>query len=426
MNLPPRLGGLMESRVTRLLVSESAWPWFFAALIGLFLRRPQSLIHAEFAYEDGKIFYLGSWFGGPLDQLLRPYSGYLYVIPRFVGVLEHAVSPAVAPLAANLAALVIASLVVRFIASDRLATVIPDRNLRWAFALLVIVQPGVDMVLGSITFIQFYLGSFLVAAAIASPARGAVSAALTRAALIATALTGPFSILLLPLYGARLFARRDRDSVWSLSCVGLGAAAQVITLLLTGAGGREAAAPTLAPWDVARVVGIHLATGFTGTRIMSHLVIVWPPFWIAAPAILGLVGLVVLALRSVPRLWLLLAGYMWASIIGSSLIAGSDPTELLLNPLSASRYFVIPWLALGILVIFSATRRNRAAIALVALLAVGIVGDLRLPSGWDYGWTSAATCVGGPAPCEIRIFPGTPYWSLKWPGLDQTTQLPGP
>jgi hypothetical protein len=305
-----------------------------------------------------------------------------------------------------------------------MASVFPDWRVRIACAALFIVLPGMDMVLGSITFIQFYLAAFLIAAALAAPARTTVGAVLTRASLLVASLTGPFSVLFLPLYLARLAVLRNRDSAWSLAAVGLGAFIQVIALLTAGA--RGAASSTVAPWDVVRVIGLHLATGFTGTRLMTDLAGMQPPAWVAGVAIAALATLLLLSLRAVPRAFLLVTGYVLAATIGSSLLNGSDSTAVLLDPLSASRYFVIPWFVIGVLLIVSAAARNRVALALLAVLAVGIVADFRLPSGWNYGWSAAAACVGGPDPCDLRIFPGIPYWTFAWPGLAATNDAPGP
>jgi hypothetical protein len=392
-------------RLGSFISGDSGLFWFGLAFVGFFLRRPGSLTHAEFAYEDGRIFYLGSWFGGPLDQLFRPYAGYVHLIPRSTGLLERLVPPAWAPFVSNFIALAIAALVVRFLASDRLATAVTDRRIRWACAVLFIVLPGMDMVLGSITFIQFYLAVFLVAGALASPARTIFGAITFRLALVIVSLTGPFSLLFAPMYVARAAIRRDRDSLWSLVAVGIGAAVQFVALLV--AGGRGAAEPTLAPVDVIRVVGVHIATGFTGTRFMIELVARQPTAVVAIIAILILAALVLVALRSVPRGWLVVGGYVLAVTIGSSLLNGSDKTADLLDPNSVSRYFVLPWFVVGVFLIASASRRNLAAIVLLCVLAVGIVGDFRLPSGWDYHWSEDAACIGGPDPCPLCRARGT-------------------
>jgi hypothetical protein len=414
----------VRHRLRQFITADSAWFWFGLAFVGFVLRRPASLTHAEFAYEDGRVFYFGSWFGSPIDQLVRPYAGYIHLIPRFVGVLERLVTPAWAPFVSNLAALTIAALVVRFLASDRLALALPDRRIRWACALLFIALPGMDMIHGSITFIQFYLAAFLAAGALAAPARTMSGAILFRMSLVGASLTGPFSVLFAPMYVVRAAIRRDRDSLWSLVAIGIGAAVQFVALLV--AGGRGAAAPTLAPLDVIRVIGVHLATGFTGTRIMIELVDSQPSFLVASAAILALAALLLVALRSVPWRYLLVGGYVLAATIGSSLINGSDETAGLLGPLSVSRYFVIPWFVIGVFLIVSATRRNPAAIVLLCVLAVGIVGDFRLPSGWNYGWSEAASCIGGPDPCELRVFPGIPDWAFRWPGLASLDTVPAP
>ena len=151
-----------------------------------------------------------------------------------------------------------------------------------------------------------------------------------------------------------------------------------------------------------------------------------PSFLVATIAILGLAILLALALRSVPRRWLAVGGFVIAATLGSALVNGSDSTQVLLDPNSATRYFVFAWFVIGSFLIVSASRRNPAAIVLLCVLAIGIVGDFRLPSSWNLDWSANAACVGGPDPCDVKIFPGIPYWTLSWPGLAAIHDLPAP
>ena len=106
------------------------------------LRRPESLTNAAFFYEDGQVFYIGAFFGSPLDQLTRQYEGYLHLIPRLVAMLERLVPPASAPLIGNAIALLVVVGVAAYIASGRLENVIPGRRTRVLLAIVFLLLPG--------------------------------------------------------------------------------------------------------------------------------------------------------------------------------------------------------------------------------------------------------------------------------------------
>lgn len=150
-----------------------------------------------------------------------------------------------APLLGNFVALFVVALVAAFIASDRLAGLIPSRRLRLVVALYFALLPTTYMTLGSITFIQFYLAIFLLAAAVSDAPRTRVESAGTYAAVVLAAATGPFGLLFLPLFAGRLVLRRDTYSALMLASVALPAIAQAAALLTHGHPG--AAPPTTDP-----------------------------------------------------------------------------------------------------------------------------------------------------------------------------------
>jgi hypothetical protein len=86
-----------------------------------------------------------------MDGVLRPYEGYLHVVPRLTALLERVVPISSAPLVANVAAVGIAVAVAGYVASGRLALVVPDSRVRLALGALVLFLPGAAELQGSIT-----------------------------------------------------------------------------------------------------------------------------------------------------------------------------------------------------------------------------------------------------------------------------------
>ena len=387
---------------------------FFVMLVA---RRPETILRAEFVFEDGKEWYLGAWHLPLFDAIATPYAGYLHFIPRVVGYLERQGPVRLAPLVGNMIALLIVALIAAYVSSDRLSRLIPSRGVRMIVALYLVLLPTTGMTLGSITFIQFYLALFLVAVAVSNPPRTSLQAVATYVAVAMAAATGPFGLVLVPLFVGRLLVRRDRDSAVLLTVVGLAAVAQAVTLLSVG---RPASAPpTTDPIAILTILAGHGATVSFGGRPIAKAIESGVPLWWIPTLGAAALGLAAIHLRRLPGRWLLVAGYVAAAIIVPALIVGSDDTALLLDPLSASRYFVVPGALLGVSLIVALSERPRylPSIVMAAILAVGIVGDLRLKPNLDLRWPEASRCIGGQAPCVVPVYPGGP-WDIQWPGSD--------
>jgi hypothetical protein len=386
-----------------------------AFIVMLAARRPETVLRAQFIFEDGKVWYLGAWQVPLLEAIGTPYAGYLGFVQRLVGFLERVGPVSLAPLVGNALALLIVALIATYVVSDRLSGLIPSARVRIAVALYLVLLPTTGMTLGSITFIQFYLAIFLVAVAVSDPPRTVLQAGATYVAVGAAAATGPFGLILAPLFAGRLAVRRDRESLALVVAIGLIAAVQAVTLVTVGR--PTAAPPTTNPLDILQILAGHAATLLYGGRPIAKAVESGVPvLWIE---LLGTATLVLAAIHLIrlPGRWLLVAGYVAAAIIAPVFITGSDDTALLLDPLSASRYFVAPGALLGGSLIVALSRRPRhlLGVAMAAILAVGIVGDLRLKPYPDLGWPDASRCIGGSAPCVVPVYPGGP-WDIQWPG----------
>ena len=116
--------------------AAARWTVTVAAFFALLLaRRPETILRAEFAFEDGKVWYLGAWHLPLFEAIATPYAGYLHLIPRVVGYFERQGSVSMAPLVGNMVALVVVALIAAYVSSDRLSRVIPSRHVRLIAAL---------------------------------------------------------------------------------------------------------------------------------------------------------------------------------------------------------------------------------------------------------------------------------------------------
>lgn len=386
------------------------------SFLALVARRPETITRAEFYAEDGRVHYLGTYFGSPLDVLLRPYNGYLHVVPRAVGLLERLVPIQWAPALGNAVALLIVALVAGFLASDRLAPLLPDRRARLVAAAGFVLLPATQETLGSITFIQAYLVVFLVGVGLALTPRTRTGRAVETLAVAASALSTPIAIVFVPLHWLRVrrFGRAALGSAVALT----GAAAVQLAVLATSRPPAVAPAdvPIFAQASILRLV-VEPFSGAIWTRLAIGAAV---PGWIGIMAAFVTAGLFAVSGAALGRRTALgLLGMTWAvGILG--IVRAGDSTPWLLDPFLLQRYFVpAGWAAVVIVTsgLFArSTVIRRAALVLAVIFVAGAVADLRLPARPDLGWPTASRCIGGPTPCVVAVFPPDTF-SIIWPGL---------
>ena len=368
---------------------------FIAAALIYVARRPQVLLQPEFRGEDGQIFYLGTYFLSPLASLFTPWAGFLHVVPRAVALLERLVPVAAAPLVGNLAAVLIVAAVATYVAT-RLDVEPP---IRLALAGLVLVLPGVTETHGQIAWIPWYLAAFLVAVPLSRRPGSQVGRWVEVGAVLVAGLGAPLIIVIAPIY---LVARRRL-----LAAASLGALAQVAVALT-----NPRLPPASTAGDVLPFVAIRgIAEPFLGGRIITseHL-----EGRLLLACAVG--ALVLLGVRRAPRRWLLLAAYTWAATLLAVLLKTGDPLAILADGEAGNRYFFLPGLAItGLVVAVAIRQRTPAAVALCALLSLGIVADFGIEPHPYLDWADRSACVGGPTPCVVPVYPEQLY-SLRWPG----------
>lgn len=400
---------------------------FGASFVLLVLRRPAAILRAEFIIEDGGVFYIGTWFGTPLEVLFRPYAGYQHFIVRVFTFLERLVPVEFAPLVANVAALALLALLAAFVASSRLARAIPHAGLRLGLALLIVVLPNSQENVGVLADIQRYAPIYFLALAFATPPRGRWWTAIDLVVLATMSISGPYGLLLQPLFWWRLWRQRDRYSIAVVTILALGTMVQLLTLAVDGRrpGDLEHPLYVAASFAVRTTVGALL-----GQRTLIQVADAGIPLGVAAAAT-ALVGAALAWSwrRWVPREAGIAMLFVWLAITGSSFLAQIEGVGLL-HPTSANRYFLVPT-AIVALVIVVAVVRSRGdpsrwvAFGLAGMLAIGIVGDLLLPVFPQQGWAERSACIGGPDPCEVPVWDPL-VWTIQWPGADAHWEQPRP
>lgn len=324
--------------------------------------------------EDGQIFLADAVNDAPPEALATAYAGYFHLGPRLLAFLAAAAGPdAAAAVLAVSAALVTAVLAVLvYVASARH---LPSRTARVVAAAVVLVAPlAQDDVPNSIANLHWPALYALFWVLLWTPARWPGRAvAVAVVALVAT--SDILVVALLPLAVARFAGRRDRHSTVLAGVLSAGIALQLLGLVL-GTSSRET---DLNP--VRAGIGYVLRAipgALVGGRWLGddHTAVRW--LALAALAWLLVLAAVMLAWRRLTRpAWTLAAV---AAVHSVALYV----LPVFLSGTATQRYALAPAMlavvALLALLPPDLSRQGAPGVALVALLAVVCVVNLRVPN----------------------------------------------
>ena len=390
----------------------SVWLAVAAAAALFVLRNPWALAMPQFWAEEGNPFLVDSELHG-FSSILRPYAGYLHLIPRIVALLAGLVRDCVWwPAIYSFAALAIAIGVLARMASPRLA--LPRKP-------LLILAFGVAAHSGEVLLnqanIQWISAFFLIQQLLMAPPVGRRQVAGDAMLAMVAGLTGPFSVLLAPLFVWRAARVRQRGllvvAVVVLAC----AAVQAGTML------RSSDLPS----------GVALA-GFDAKNylaVLGNRLVVWPFFgaWVALNAPPAAIGAVSLALfagvvwqvahapperRGVQAMVLLVLVVM---LFGTLWRARPDAWDLRTLELG-DRYFFIARILFAWLVIWQLDAMRRSvALAAAALCILAVLTDLLTPAvaaPRDLHWAQQCGAIVAGRPAVIPILPEGMH--LYYPG----------
>lgn len=373
------------------------WTFLTAGILALHASRAWSfLADPQFYGEEGKIFFLENFELGAA-AISKTYAGYLHLFPRLVAFAGGGLSLGTLPFYFHLAALVAHALllysVMRF-SQER------PRVVQALLAVLTIALPHGGEVFMNLPNTISFLAPIPVFLLLAPRARGWVRG-IDAAAVLVAALSGPYSLIWLPLMAAFLAWRRRGD--WLLlTALAAGAVIQFGVLQM---GLRPGVTPEITWNSVFRMISAFWGPLFFG----------WFP---QAPSVdqttvLLLVGLGLLWWRlrrravgfSPEAAMLVMAGLaLWAAAIKGSL---GDFSWM--HPLGGGmRYFWTPYiLVTSALAVFFAGR-PKILTALCALIFVSAAATWISPIVMQS--KSRPPCPAGGGAYEVDVVP--PAWNF--------------
>jgi hypothetical protein len=385
----------------------TAWAVVAAGLL-LVARKPWALTHPQLWAEDGSVFLLQHDALGA-RALLTPYEGYLHFLPRVIAWLTSLVADVAAwPLLYNGGALLVTVLLLARFASTRLE--VPGKP--WLVLALVLAAHTGEVLL-TITNLQWLAAFFLVQQALIARPVTTTQRLTDLAITIAVGLTGPFGLLLLPLFVWRWARDRHRDNLVLLGAIVACAAVQAYFILAMP---PHAETPPVRPLMLGAVLASRLiAWPLLGPKITEALPL-------AALAVIGVVGfgaLATWALRADPRRELR-AKILVALVVFAA--AGAwrcrPDTWETANLANGDRYFFIPRVLLAWLVIWEFDARPRFVAWIARGLGIlAIAWELpqhRLPAPIDYQWAKHCDAIRLGVPATIPTLPEG--WFFNYPG----------
>lgn len=387
------------------------WLAVLGAAALLVARKPWALHTPQLWAEDGSIF-LNEADSLGAAALFRAYQGYFHLLPRLIAwVARVAFDPAAWPAVYNGGALLVALAVLLRLASPRLA--IPCKP---GLILAIALVPQTGEVLFNVTNVQWLAAFFVIAQLLMTPAVSVGQLASDVAILLLAGLTGPFAVVLLPLFIWRAWVDRHRGNTVTLAAVAISAAIQGWALA-HGTGG----APTPRP-DHLDVVNY--------AAVVSNRVFVWPLLgpriaaMLPSPAVaaIGIAAVAAVAYRiatHLPRHEF--EGYVVAAalLLIAAISWRTRPDGWDVHNLeNGDRYFFIPRVLFVWWAIWQVRARSPIVRGVIVILCVvGVVSQLptfRIPAPPNYAWKEHCAPIRQGIPAKIPTLPEG--WTLEYAG----------
>jgi hypothetical protein len=394
--IPGRAGALTRGRIARLVANPPAGAVLIVCAAVLAVRRAGAWTNPQFWAEDN-LFYERAYAGG-WHAFWEPISGYLHLVLRAVACAAASADPALAPwiFVAGAAAATL------YVASRALSARCPLPRYAGACALAVVLVPDAREVMLNLVNLQWVLGAGLILLLISRDPADGWGWAHDLAAAAALGLTGPFSIILAPLFLLRVGARRTRASL-ALAAVIVACAAVQASFVH---GEPPAPADALSHPVLGQLFLPMVARRIGGSILLGSLLAPETDMYLATAAGLAtLAAVAFLALRpGHERRMRLVLGLAFAGLLLSVFYRTRHSLDLFFIPHARARYVFLPQLIAIWLLVSTATQAGRtgrvaAAVAFWALLVN--LPRLREPAYADMHWSRYVPMIRAGEPVTV-------------------------
>jgi len=360
------------------------WIVFFitfclALAVSLVIRRPDALFHPQFWAEDGNLLFYQQFYGE--SSLLKPYAGYLLLIPRAVARLADLFPVSRAPLIYNIFATVLASICSAWFALPYFRHIIRDDKLRVIVCILIALMPTAGTILLNLVNIQWYLHIWCCLVCL-QPFPESKSKLAFPGIYLVCLFSSVLGGILIPVWILRaVLLRKDRAASIILAVIH-GAYAAVIKTWLNPAPDNYNLSQSFN--NIMTTIKLIITRvgmmSILGPKIMEYNIPHQNYIFIISGLILaGLILILIRRARFQPRFLIqtaLLAYLIFSSVALLVLFRTQDPPEDLYFTVGGARYFIFATALfyLGLLNVLDKLKDDRwlKSCALIILLILGI------------------------------------------------------
>ena len=390
-------------------------------VVGLILsvsRHPDVVLNPQFWAEDGKCWYAQAYNQG-FSSLFYSYGGYLVMFYHLVALVSLLLPFRLAPLFFSLTALVIQLTPLLLINSNRLRKVIPYRSLAIVISFLYLSIPNASEVFGNLTNVQWHLGVTAFLILIAESSRLWKWHVFDILILLATGLSGPLVIMLLPIAFLLWLHKHSDEHRRNMVLLAVLALVQLLYISVFNHLNRAGGQP-----NINLLLPIKMVVGqiFMGSLLgQKHVAMYYShPLILILLLAIGL-SLILYALLHGP-LWLKLFSLYSLFIFIATLLLkpvnGSNVWLDLTAPGASQRYWYIPmlvWLSILLWLLVAAKiklLRVVAGVLVLLLFTVGIPGSWQIPPLPDLHFQAYAKSFQSVKPGDNYTIPINPGWEM--------------
>jgi hypothetical protein len=394
-----------RGRLARLLADPPGYAVLAVCAVVLGLRRAGAVTHPQFWAEDAYFFeraYLFGW-----NAFAEPFSGYLHTILRAVAEFAVRVDPAHAP------GLFVAcsGAITLYVAGRTLSERCPLPRLGGACALAVVLVPDTYEIFMNLVNLQWVIAGGLILLLISAEPRSGWEWAHDLAGAALMGLTGPFAIVLCPLFAWRAWERRTRASAVLAALIAACSLIQGFCVLHDPYMGGTA--PVLLRL-ILPVVGRRIG----GSILMGALLAPETDLYIGtAVGLATLAGVAYLAFRrGAHRPERRLLGLAFFTMLAAALYRTRYNFDWYFLPFAQERYVFLPQLIAIWLLLAAAGEKGRLARVCALLAAWALLVNLprdREPAYVDLRWSRYEERIRAGLPVTIPTNP--PGWFLHLP-----------
>lgn len=208
------------------------------------VRFPDYFLHPQLWAEDG-IIWRDAYVHG-IASVWLPLAGYSNLLARLIAIFANAFPIEAVPTVYFCASLSLTVMAALWVSSER--TDLPHRGI---IAVAIVCVSQGSSILGTAANTQWLAPFFLFIPVVSQPPKTLFARIAEPVALIMFGLTGPYSILILPLFALRLFYTRERRDLMNTLLVAVCAAIQIITIV----DNSQTALPLQTHWTISTVAG---------------------------------------------------------------------------------------------------------------------------------------------------------------------------